>query len=73
MLWYFEKNFVGQCTSCNCYNSGELDEFAIFLEKEYGHGILQELNTLFNTPKKWSINELLAVELHYKMLLNGLG
>lgn len=71
-LWYYEKNFAGQCTQCNCFNSGELDDFAIFLEKEYGHGILQELNELYNTPKKWSIDELLKVEEEYKNKLSKL-
>lgn len=64
-LWYDERNLGGQCTRCNCYNSGELDAFALFLEERYGAGILQDLQRLFITPKKWTIEELLEIEKEY--------
>jgi hypothetical protein len=60
-LWYDERNYGGSCTLCNCYNSGELDLFALYLEKKYGAGILQELQKKYNTPHKWSIQEILTV------------
>ncbi len=60
-LWYDLRNLAGQCTVCNCYNSGELDEFGLYLEEKHGFGILQELQRLYNTPKKWTILELLQL------------
>ena len=70
-LWYYEENFGGQCTFCNCYNSGQLADFAIFLEKKYGKGILQKLNRLYLTPKKWTIEELLEIERTYQQKLSA--
>lgn len=67
-LWYNLKNLGGQCTVCNCYNSGELDAFALHLEERYGQGILQELERLFRTPKKWTIPELLEIEKEFTRL-----
>jgi len=67
-LWYDLRNLAGQCTVCNCYNSGELDNFALYLEETYGHGILQELNKLYRTPRKWTIDELLEVEEKMRLL-----
>lgn len=59
-LWYDERNFAGQCVVCNNYNGGEQAKFAIYLEKRYGHGILQELSTLRATYKLWTIQEIEA-------------
>lgn len=70
MLWYSEKNVHGQCTRCNCFNSGELDEYALYLEETYGSGILQELQKLYNTPYKWTIEELVGIAIHYEEI-NG--
>lgn len=64
-LWYDERNYGGQCTVCNCYNSGELDLFALHLEAIHGAGILQELERLFQTPRKWTMEELVAMEEEY--------
>jgi hypothetical protein len=72
-LWYYEKNFGGQCTFCNCYNSGELDAFAIHLEGKYGHGILQELQELYLAPKKWTLEELKEIEDSYSKKLRALA
>lgn len=71
-LWYCEKNVHGQCSACNLYKSGNLAEYALFLEDRYGDGILQELYTLRRTPKKWTIEELLEIETKYKALVDNL-
>lgn len=65
-LWYDLRNFGGQCTTCNSYNGGEQAAFTIYVEEKYGFGIVQELNTLLNTPKKWTVEELKALYEHYK-------
>lgn len=64
-LWYNEKNVNGQCSACNLYKSGNLAEYAVFLEEKYGTGTIQELYKLRRTPKKWTIEELLALEAKY--------
>ena len=46
--------------------SGNLAEYAVFLEEKYGAGILQEIQRLYNKPKKWTIPELLEIEELYK-------
>ena len=68
-LWWFEKNFASQCFACNRMKSGNLSEFAIYLEATYGIGILQEIHTRFNTPKKWTREELETKIAHYKALV----
>ena len=65
-LWYDVRNLNGQCSACNLYKSGAPREYAIYLEKKYGHGILQELRTLHQTPKKWTLEEIQATEKKYE-------
>ena|SRR3990167_6151422 len=45
-LRYYLKNTKVQCPGCNLFNQGRLDVFAINLIKEYGEGILEELQEL---------------------------
>ena len=52
--------------------SGEGAKAAVVLEKKYGHGILQELLRLYHKPKKWTVEELLAVEKKYLKLAEDL-
>lgn len=65
-LWYDERNIHSQCTGCNNFKSGALDKYSLYLEATYGKGILQELNTLFNTPKKWTMEELEQIYEYYR-------
>ena len=69
-LWYDLRGYGAQCTKCNRFNSGEQAKFAEYLEKKYGHGILQELRKLRNTYKKWTLEELKVVYEHFKNLNN---
>lgn len=45
-LRYYRKNTKPQCAGCNMFNQGRLDIFAVNLIKEYGSGILEELQEL---------------------------
>lgn len=65
-LWYDERNLNGQCTRCNCFQSGALDRYALFLEEKHGKGILQELNKLYLTPKKWTREEIEKLTRYYE-------
>jgi len=68
-LWYDVRNLNAQCSfNCNRMQSGNLSQYAIYLEKKYGHGILQELNTLYQTPKKWTADEIRTIAEKYEIL-----
>lgn len=67
-LWYDERNVNGQCAKCNRWMSSNPVPYALFLEEKYGMGILQELNKLWQTPKKWTREELEAVYNRYRDL-----
>lgn len=69
-LWYDLRNLNCQCSfNCNRMRSGNLDKYALFLEKKYGKGILQELDKLYRTYKQWTREELnqLADDLEKKL------
>ena len=65
-LWFDIRNLNGGCFYCNRMMSGNLALYALYLEKKYGHGILQELRRLYGKPKKWTREELQAVIEKYK-------
>jgi len=65
-LRWSEKNCRPQCYSCNVMKNGNMDEFAIRLEKETS-GILQELNMWKHRPSSSNTrNDLLMVIEKYK-------
>lgn len=68
-LWYSEQNVHGQDAYCNRWRNGAPNEYALFLEKKYGHGILQELDKKFRTARKYTVEELLAIAEKYTKLL----
>jgi len=43
-LRYDERNTFPQCASCNVFQKGRMDEYAIFLINKFGDSILNELN-----------------------------
>lgn len=49
-LRWEETNVHPQCPSCNTFNEGRSDEYALFLMKEYGKTHLEWLN-----QRKWAI------------------
>lgn len=70
-LWYDIRNIHGQCSKCNRHYSGRLDVYAEYLEDLYGFGIIQELRELYQTPRKWTIQEFLAVRDIYEHKLEN--
>lgn len=70
-IYFEEKNVHPQCTACNRFRHGNLTAYAIALRKRYGEGILEELETLKNTPRKISRGEYLELIEHYKGKLNA--
>jgi 5-methylcytosine-specific restriction endonuclease McrA len=70
-LWYDIRNINSQCSSCNLYKSGNLTNYALYLVERYGHGILQEIQRLYNTPKKWTMQEVIKIAEHYEQLVEN--
>ena len=58
-LRFDERNVHCQCVSCNSFKRGNLSVYALKLEEQYGHGILQEFDRVKNERKKFTIDELL--------------
>ena len=48
--------------------SGNQTSYALYLEKNHGHGILQELAVLKNDTRAWTIDELNEIHDKYKEL-----
>jgi hypothetical protein len=63
----FNEKFVRpQCIRCNIFLKGNYDVFHAKLIKEYGPGILDEINKLKKTIKKFTQSELKELYEHYK-------
>jgi len=65
-LRFDERNVHCQCISCNSFQRGNLVKYALRLEKDYGNGILQELDRIKNTVYKPTRDELEKKIAHYK-------
>ena len=63
---WIEKNVHCQCTACNRFKHGNLSIYAVRLEKKYGFGILQELEDLKNSNKRYKTLELEKLIEYYK-------
>ena len=55
---YLDKNTHPQCRRCNRFQEGNKDEYALWLIKKYGEGIIEELNR-----KKWEMKHFSPDEL----------
>jgi len=63
----FNEKFVRpQCVRCNIFLKGNYDVFHAKLIKEYGSGVLDEINKLKKTIKKFTQSELKELYEHYK-------
>lgn len=71
--WIHPKNVHAQCATCNLYMNGNRDNYALWLEKTYGFGILQELDKAYHSnPQTWTMDMLRAkyIELYNELLEN---
>lgn len=71
---FFEKNTAPQCGGCNnkMWGNGRPVEFAIFLEKKYGYGIIQEIEKE-SRKRPPGRKELIALTEAYKNRLENLS
>lgn len=71
---YFDpRNNNPQCVSCNVFRDGNLDQYALYMIKKYGEGILKELDDLRRTTIKISKAEYLDLISEYEMKLKEMG
>lgn len=69
---HFEERAVHcQCMNCNHFKSGNLHVYALNLERDYGPGILQELEQLKNSKYHATRVDYEDRIAHYKALLKG--
>jgi len=54
-LRFNEQNVNVQCPACNIFKKGNMDEYALALQKKYGKGILDKLNKLKYKIVKYDI------------------
>ena len=53
-LYFDERNVHRQCVACNMYKSGNKTAYATRLERDYGYGILQQLEEEKTKVTKWT-------------------
>ena len=51
-LWLDERNVSCQCTACNLYLSGNLIKYTLYMQKQYGQAVIDELFALKNADKE---------------------
>ena len=69
--YFDERNVHPQCVSCNMYRSGNLDQYALYLEGRYGEGILQTLDRISKGPV-FKKDQLINIAEEYKEKLKYL-
>ena len=57
-LRYDERNVQVQCSGCNIFKYGNMDEYALRLQEKYGKGILEELRLKKREIKNFKVSEL---------------
>jgi hypothetical protein len=70
---YYDKNVHPQCASCNRFHEGKKDDYALWLLKKYGDGILEELNKLKNSQKKYTEQELKEMRKQFREQINQIN
>src|SRR3990167_2821363 len=55
---YRENNCHAQCVACNIFRNGNMPLYAEFLERKYGQGIIQELNSVARVLHQFKRHEL---------------
>jgi len=67
---YSDDNVHVQCTGCNLFKSGNMDEYALFMIDKYGIEKLDELNKRKQEIKQFTTQELEELITHYKEKVN---
>lgn len=70
---YDKRNVHPQCRVCNRWEEGKKYEYGKFLVEKYGEGIIDELNQLAHSKKRFTIEELEEMIKGWKKELKELG
>jgi hypothetical protein len=70
-LRYNLDNLNGQCDSCNRWKSGNLNEYRLALVKKIGKKRLEWLDDHHHDVKRWTREELMDLQDHFKALLES--
>jgi hypothetical protein len=70
-LRYDERNTKPQCFGCNLFRGGNMANFAIGLQEEYGEGIIKILARESQKTKQFTVKELQAMIKDYESRLAG--
>ena len=57
-LDFDERNINAQCRRCNFFKSGNLADYAVYLEDKFGYGIIQDLQSDAGMIAKHTVEEL---------------
>lgn len=71
-LRYSESNVNGQCVACNIFRGGNMDVYALALQRKYGKGILEKLAKEKVKIKQFTIQELKDIITKYSNALKDL-
>jgi hypothetical protein len=71
-IYFDEQNVHPQCPGCNLFRHGNLPQYALYLRKTYGEGILEALDERRRTTRKISEAEYLELIERYKSKLSDL-
>jgi 5-methylcytosine-specific restriction endonuclease McrA len=68
---WVETNVHAQCVGCNTYRGGQQDEYAYFINKNYGRHAFDDLMELKRTTKKYTRSDLEELIETYKAKLSA--
>jgi len=61
-----ERNINAQCIKCNRFLHGNPRHYAKGMVAKYGQAVVEELEAQEHRSKKWTLAELLELEIYYK-------
>jgi len=65
-ILFDEKGVHGQCYACNVGRHGATEDYWVFMEKEYGRKIIDEIMANRHKQLKFSVSDLEALTVYYK-------
>lgn len=67
-----ERNINAQCIKCNRFMGGNSRHYLRAMVRKYGQDVVDELESLEKTSRKWTLEELLGLEIYYKKKIAAL-
>lgn len=61
-----ERNINAQCIKCNRFMGGNVRHYLKGMLRKYGQEVVDELESREHLSKKWTLAELLDLEIYYK-------